>query len=94
MSKKNRPIFILLGLVSVISATTSMAKVMGGGDPFGCYATRAEFNTTFCQEVHSFNIQRVNNLAVSRYMCRKNIRDWICTGEATIVIPHEGRLDK
>lgn len=94
MFARNSSVIVLLTLLSVASFTPVKARVQGGGDPSGCYTSRADFDTSFCQKVHISNIKRVYDHEVNGYTCRKNQRDWICKGEATIVIPHEGRLEK
>lgn len=94
MFSKNCSIIVLLALLSVASFTSAKAEIMGGGDPSGCYTSRVDFETAFCQEVHISNLKRVYIHTVNGYTCRKDQRNWICKGEATIVIPHEGRLDK
>lgn len=87
-------ILLALSLLGASSFTSAKAGVLGGGDPSGCYASRANFETPYCQEVHISNLRRVSYHEDNGETCRKDERHWICKGDATIFIPHEGRLDK
>ncbi len=79
-------------LVMTLNTGPASARVMGGGDPTGCYSSQAEFATPFCQGIHAQNAQRVVDLKAAGYACRKDARNWTCNGAASIIVPHEGRL--
>lgn len=88
-------IAIAVGLLALcgIFGAPSHAETMGGGDPSGCYASKAAFATPQCQQTDRENQRTVLTLTKQGWGCVKTSRDWRCSKEGvTILIPHEGRL--
>ena len=91
--------FIAVGIALIVTMAfifgeddPNVPRTAGGGDPYGCYVSKLEYESARCADIVQSDIDRVKSHQAAGAMCQKYPSNWICTGDAIVIIPHGDRF--